>query len=137
MITLDMTIDDQGEMEYNRSIQKGQIFQKQTFDVLMYEEELEEGMNVRNLITIYPTKVTIKRSGTITMTQQFIVGQITESVYEHPHGNFHMETYTNSITYKPTENNNQGELVISYTVKLNGTNERKHVLKLTYKKEGI
>src|SRR5690625_7751461 len=96
-------------------------------DVLVYEEELEEGAIIKNLVTIQPDKVNIKRSGTIAMKQQFRVDQITETHYEHLHGAFHMETYTQKVTYESLEKNRQGRVANDYPAKLNGMNERKHI----------
>jgi uncharacterized beta-barrel protein YwiB (DUF1934 family) len=135
MIQLNTKIDDQGDIENNYLKQAGQFFNRKEIDVLIYEEELEEGAKIKNLVTIQAGKVNIKRSGFITMNQQFIVDQITETHYEHPHGNFHMETFTNAITYESMKKSDQGKLTIDYTVKLNGMDERKHLLELTYQKE--
>lgn len=133
MIKLDTSIDDNGNIENNHVKQTGQLFNRNDIDVLIYEEELEEGAIIKNLVTIQAEKVNIKRSGIITMNQQFLVDQITESNYEHPHGTFHMETFTHSITYESIKTHEQGRLMIDYTVKLNGMDERKHILELIYK----
>jgi|SRR5690625_2629624 len=133
VIQLHTRIDDQGDIENNHVKQTGQFFNRNDMDVLIYEEEIEEKAKIKNLVTIQAEKVNIKRSGIITMNQQFLVDQTTETHYEHPHGTFHMATFTNAITYETMENNDQGRLMIDYTVKLNGMDERKHVLELTYK----
>lgn len=127
MIHLNTRIEDQGEIENNYIKQTGKLFNRNGIDVLIYEEELEEGAIIKSLVTIQTGKVNIKRSGIITMNQRFLVDQTTETYYEHPHGTFRMETFTHSIKY------NEGRLMIDYTVKLNGMNERKHLLELTYK----
>src|SRR5690625_2805271 len=132
-IQLHTRIEDQGNVESNHVKQTGQFFKRNNMDVLVYEEELEEGAIIKNLVTIQADKVNIKRSGTIAMNQQFRDTQITETHYEHPHGAFHMETYTQKVTYESLETNRQGRLAIDYTVKLNGMNERKHLLELIYK----
>src|SRR5690625_5033308 len=131
-IQLHTSIEDRGNIESNHVKQTGQYFNRHHMDVLIYEEELEEGAIIKNLVTIQTDKVNIKRSGIIAMNQQFLVDQMTETHYEHPHGAFHMETFTNSVTYEPLATNNQGRLAIDYTVKLNGMDERKHLLELTY-----
>jgi|SRR5690625_42745 len=133
LIELQTRIDDQGDTEKNYVKQTGRFYNRNNMDVLIYEEELEDGAIIKNLVTIQSDKVNIKRSGIITMNQQFIVDQITETHYEHPHGTFHMETFTDSVTYESLETNDQGRLTIDYTVKLNGLNKRKHLLELTYK----
>src|SRR5699024_12373515 len=80
-IQLNTKIEDQGNVESNHVKQVGQFFKRNNMDVLVYEEELEEGAIIKNLVTIQPDKVNIKRSGTIAMNQQFRVDQITETHY--------------------------------------------------------
>lgn len=134
-IELHTTIDDDGQMEYNTIKNAGTFYQKGALDVLTFEEVTEDHSKVKNLITIQNDKVSIKRSGNVTMNQQFRANQITENVFKHPHGNINMETNTQSITYKSMNDFDKGKLSISYTVKLNGQEERKHELVLTYNEE--
>lgn len=134
-IELRTTIDDNGQMEYNTIKQRGNFYKRNELDVLTYEEKVDGEAPVKNLVTIQPERVSIKRSGNVTMNQKFRTNQTTENVFQHPHGNIHMETYTNSISYKRADQNQEGKLTIFYTVKLNGQEERKHELVLTYKED--
>lgn len=133
-IQFQMEIDDKGEMEYNTVKEKGHFFSKGPLDVIIYTEEID-GNAIKNLITIHKDKVTIKRTGAITMNQQFNVGRKTESLYQHPHGHIHMETYTNKMTYQSLRHEDKGRLEIDYSVKLNGLDNRNHSLILTYHEE--
>lgn len=137
MIQLDTKIDDDGEIEYNTVKQKGKFFKRGSRHVLMYEEIHDETIVIKNLITIQPDKVNIKRSGAVKMNQQFYEDKASTSYYEHPHGQIHMETITDSIDYQSNASIREGKLKIIYTVKLNGALERKHLLELTYKEEGL
>ncbi|RLL42857.1 DUF1934 domain-containing protein [Oceanobacillus piezotolerans] len=132
---LQTIIDDGENKEYNKVQEEGYFFQKGKLHVITYEEITEEKATIKNLITIQKDKVNIKRTGFVTMTQMFKPQQITENVYKHPHGSLHMETYTNQITYQSLAERNEGKLIISYTVKLNGQEERKHELVLVFKEE--
>lgn len=134
-IQLETKIDDQGEVEYNTVKEIGYVYRKAHFDVLIYEEEIEGDAKIRNLITIQPDKATIKRMGIVNMTQSFLPGKRTETNYQHPHGMLHMETYTDSYRCQSLTEAAEGQLVITYTVKLNGGKERKQLLTLTYQKE--
>lgn len=134
-IKLHTIIDDQGEIENNSVEETGEFYSRGDFDVLIYDEELAEDAKVRNLITIQPNKTTIKRTGVVDMKQTFLEGKMTESHYQHPHGKFHMETYTDSFRYDSMKDSGKGKLIITYTVKLNGMQERKHKLELTFQKE--
>ena len=134
-IQLHTIIDDDGQKEYNDQKQSGNYFRKKDLDVLIFEEKLDDGAIIKNLITIQQHKVSINRSGAVMMNQKFKAERLTENIYHHAHGKIHMETFTNSIDYSQSEASIEGSLTIHYTVKLNGQDERKHTLKLTYKEE--
>jgi len=134
-LELHTTIDDHGEAETNTTKQTGLLYQRENMDVLTFNESLEDGSTVKNLMKIEPKKVSIKRTGPISMHQQFDVNRITENVFQHPHGNLHMETTTTWIDYKPLSAQANGLLRMHYTVKLNGQDERKHTLTLSLKEE--
>lgn len=134
-IELRTTIDDNGQMEYNTINQRGNFYKRNELDVLTYEEKSDGQGVIKNLITIQADRVSIKRSGNVTMNQKFRTNHTTENVFQHPHGNIHMETYTTSISYKTSTYNDEGELAIFYTVRLNGQEERNHELVLTYKED--
>jgi uncharacterized beta-barrel protein YwiB (DUF1934 family) len=134
-IELHTTIDDGGQMEYNTIKSTGIYYQKGNIDVLRFEEASEEHAHIKNFITIQQDKVNIKRNGPITMNQQFRMDRTTESVFRHPYGTMHMETNTDNITYQPLTDDDNGTLVMSYGVTINGQEERKHKLTLTYNEE--
>ncbi|SET75406.1 Uncharacterized beta-barrel protein YwiB, DUF1934 family [Oceanobacillus limi] len=133
MVELETTIEDNGQKERSNTMQQGVFHHKQNMDVLTFEEQTEDGQQINNMITIQQGKVSIKRSGVVSMHQQFRLNQTTENVFRHPHGNIHMETYTDEVYYRPINDEQSGRLTIDYTVKLNGQTERKHALQLTYK----
>ncbi|WP_042143944.1 DUF1934 domain-containing protein [Paucisalibacillus sp. EB02] len=135
LIHLQTVIEDNGQKETNTSKQIGKFYRKNNMDVITFEEKTEDNYSIKSFITIHPEKVNIKRSGAVSMNQQFRMEKVTENVYTHPHGNLHMETYTNSINYQALDSQHEGQLNIEYTVKLNGQDERKHKLTLTLKKE--
>ncbi|GAB3789274.1 hypothetical protein GCM10028868_00310 [Virgibacillus kimchii] len=134
-VILRTTITDQGETEENKLIHSGYFYRNHTFDVVKFDEQPEAGGTVHNMITMQQQKVTIKRTGAVSMNQKFQENKITENVYHHPHGTIHMETFTDSIRYQPLGEAGEGKLNISYQVKLNGLNNRKHELTLTLKEE--
>ena len=100
-----------------------------TIDVFIYEENMEQFGEVRHFITVQAGKVNIKRSGGVTMNQQFLVGRKTESVYHHPYGNFHLEMDTKRINIEP------GRVVLEYMSVINGTEKQEHHLEMMYVKE--
>lgn len=136
-IELHTTIEDDGNKEYHVTTQSGKLYQRENMYVLLFEEQLEQNGTVKNLITIQPDKgyVSIKRSGMVSMNQKFIKNQSTENVFQHPHGNLHMETFTKSIDYQLSNTKQLSRLDIDYTVQLNGQKERNHQLSLIYKEK--
>lgn len=136
MIELSTSILDNGSQEESHMKHSGEFFQKGKLDVLRYVEQGEDGSSTKSLITIQPDKVSIKRTGNVTMNQQFQQGQITENMLKHPYGSMHMETSTQTISYQAPSEHSEGRLIIDYTVKLNGQDERSHEIKLTFTEEG-
>lgn len=131
-ITLETMIFDldSGDQETQEQTFTGEWTKKGDIDVLRYKEVIEEAGTIQNMIMIRPERVSIKRTGAIQMNQQFQLGQKTENIYQHMHGNIHMETFVESITF--TEDTMPRMLEMNYTMKLNGQIERKHQLKLQF-----
>ncbi|MCT1901223.1 DUF1934 domain-containing protein [Oceanobacillus sojae] len=131
-ITLETMIFDldSGDQETQEQTFTGEWTKKGDIDVLRYKEVIEEAGIIQNMIMIRPERVSIKRTGAIQMNQQFQLGQKTENIYQHMHGNIHMETFVESITF--TEDTMPRMLEMNYTMKLNGQIERKHQLKLQF-----
>ncbi|MFZ3578558.1 DUF1934 domain-containing protein [Virgibacillus sp. DJP39] len=132
--TLHMEISDKAETEKTTTHFTGDFFRRNNMDVITFKEKNDD-LLIKNLITIHEDKVSIKRSGDITMHQKFHVNQKTENVFKHPHVNIQMETYTQKLGYQAPTGNDQGKLTIAFTVKLNGQDERNHQLTLLIKED--
>src|SRR5690554_5572332 len=122
-INLKTIINDGLMKEENELSTAGEFLQKGNLDVIKFKEKFEES-EITTLVTIQKEKVSIKRSGVVSMHQQFWLDRLTENVYKHPHGNIHMETFTTNMTYIPFETNRTAKLELVYSVKLNGQTER-------------
>lgn len=133
-IQLKTAIKDDGDIENNQMKVPGIWIKRGGLDVLRFKEELDEE-EVTTLITIQKGRVSIKRSGIVSMHQQFRLGERSENVYQHPHGNIHMETYTEQMMYQTLSETLPARLVIDYTVRLNGQQKRKHTLELLFEEE--
>lgn len=134
-VELRTVIEDEGDKELVIVKQKGKYYKRNNLEVLTYTEEMDEGEDVENMISIHPDKINIKRSGAISMNQIFVKGRVTESLYQHPHGNIHMNIDTVSISYESIDETGQGQVIIAYQAMLNGTEERNHYLTLTFTEE--
>lgn len=134
-ITLETTIDDQGYTETTKAEQRGTFIRRGKRDVLLFDEVTDEGLKISNFLVLQDDQVSIKRSGQISMHQRFVVGQIDETMYEHPHGSIHLETFTKRINYERSKDRSRAKLEIDYTVSLNGQQKRQHQLVLTYEED--
>ncbi|MDC3414960.1 DUF1934 domain-containing protein [Aquibacillus sp. 3ASR75-11] len=136
-VSIDLTTEIR-ELDHVESItieESGTLIKKGNINVLTFVEHREEAEDILALITIQPGKVSVKRSGGVEMHQVFKRKQTTENVYRHEYGTLHMETYTDQISYHQLGNQKKGELFVSYQVKLNGEQKRKHRLTLSFKEE--
>lgn len=134
-VELRTVIDDQGDKELSIIKQKGDYIKKNNIEVITFEDEVTDIGKIKNLITIQPGKVNIKRTGSISMNQQFLQNRITECLYRHPYGKFHLEVNTLSMNSQPLVTGGVGQVVIEYEGKLNGEHTRHHHLTLTYLEE--
>lgn len=134
-IELRTVIEDDGEKELMIVKQKGKYFKRSDLEVLTYTEKTDGEEDIDNMISIYPNKINIKRTGAISMNQLFLKGRLTESLYRHPYGNIHMEIDTISMSYESIEETGRGQAVIAYRAMLNGAKERNHYLTLTFMEE--
>lgn len=136
-IDLQSTIDDNGEKEHHLIKEVGYFFNRDELDVIRFSEKTEDGYIVDHLLSIYPNKVNIKRSGLIEMNQVFILNEMTEGMMQLPYGRIFMETFTQSFTYESLMTHTKGKLLLYYDMILNGKEIRKHRLQLHYSKEEI
>lgn len=132
--TLQTKITDDKETEHTTIHYSGDFYHRENMDVLTFQEKNDD-LSIKNLITIHHDKVSIKRTGDITMHQQFRAKQTTENVFKHPRVNIHMETYTEKLGYHAPSSTETGKLSIAFTVKLNGQEERTHQLTLLIKED--
>lgn len=134
-VELRTVIDDNGEKELSIIKQKGKYFKKNDVEVITFVDVMEDVGEIKNMISIQPGKVNIKRSGIVNMNQQFLPNKITECLYMHPYGNFHLEINTLSMEQMALGESGAGQTVIEYEGKLNGEHTRHHHLTLTYVEE--
>ncbi|MDX8045037.1 DUF1934 domain-containing protein [Gracilibacillus sp. S3-1-1] len=134
-IKMTMEIRDHSDKDVNVVETTGQLMEKEDKAVLRFSETNENKDQTDSLITIQSDKVSIKRSGAVSMLQQLQRKQTTENVYRHQFGTMHMETWTDQIIYQPPVEKKKGKLFISYQTSLNGQDPRRHRLTIEVKKE--
>jgi uncharacterized beta-barrel protein YwiB (DUF1934 family) len=134
-VTLKTIISDPNEREQIDVKTSGKFYEKEDTYVLMFNETVEDGNSVKNMVTIGPDRVSINRTGHVKMNQIFRTDHITESTYYHPFGTMRMETDTQKINFSKEESSVKGELDISYMLKLNEQEPQKHRLTLTFERK--
>ncbi|SHM63167.1 DUF1934 domain-containing protein [Gracilibacillus kekensis] len=134
-IKMTMEILDAGKQDVTIVEEKGQLLEKANTTVLKFSEENENKERTDSLITIHSDRVSVKRSGAVSMLQKFDEKRITENVYRHQFGTIHMQTETEQVTYQPPQANEDGKLFISYSTSLNNDKPRRHLLTILVKKE--
>lgn len=123
-----------GQVTIERS--QGQLMQNKSLDVLTYEVEMKDIGPIRHFITIQEGKVNVKRSGQVVMNQQFLAKRITESNYQHPYGQFHIEITTKQIDVNLyDQTTNKGSVDIKYTSIINGSEKQTHRMMIEYEGE--
>src|SRR5690625_7149232 len=113
-VELRTVIEDDGDKELVIVKQKGKYYKRNNLEVVTYTEEMDEGEDVENMISIHTDKINIKRSDAISMNQIFIKGRVTDSLYQHQHGNINMTITTISISYESTNEIVQEMVITSY-----------------------
>lgn len=127
-VKMTMEIIDQDQQEVTVVEEEGQLMERGNLTVLTFREQHNEEEPIDSLITIQQDKVTVKRSGSISMIQRFIAGQITENIYKHAYGSMHMETRTEQVYFDRPQGEKTGMLYVNYQTSLNGEEPRQHKL---------
>src|SRR5699024_1934801 len=136
-VELRTVIDRNGEKGMSIVKQPAEYMRKGSIEIITYTENRANIGDIRNYITIQDDKVTIKRSGDVTMNQKFEVGKRAESLYRHPYGSLHFNIKTRSLTIDRLHSTEAGEVIITYDALINGIEEQFHHLTLTYTEENV
>lgn len=134
-VELRTVIDRNGDKEMSIIKQPAEYMRKHSIEIITFTEKREDIGSIRNYITIQDERVTIKRSGAISINQQFEVGKRSESLYRHPYGSLHFDIRTKTLHIKRLSEGEPGEIVITYDATINGIEEQAHHLTLTYTEE--
>ena len=126
-------IEEQGEKELIVNKHTASYTKRDQIEVIRFTEDTEGFGKVNHMITIYPDKVNVNRSGSVKMNQKFLEGALSECLYRHPYGAFRIEYYTKSITRKRSDQTT--EINIIYDSEMEEGHQRHHHLTLTYTEE--
>ncbi|GEN57025.1 hypothetical protein GCM10012290_10270 [Halolactibacillus alkaliphilus] len=132
-VRLDTTITDDGDTQTETVQVTGEVIGSGMKRMIRFTETNDQNESIDTVIMVSEDKVTLKRTGAIHMSQQFIENKKTESHYQHPLMRFRMETYTDAIDYIYSDTDQDLSLKMRYRTVINGAGERTHTLKLNIK----
>ncbi len=113
-------------------ITEGKHYQRNGYDYIKYEEtELSGLAGHRTILRIGRDCVVMRRYGEMPIALHFCVGQREDANYHTPYGAIKIEYLTDEIDYQLDDNS--GEIVVKYTLAMNGFKEVSHVLNISYK----
>ena len=117
-----MDISDGTEIEYNTV---GELTMFDHYKELTFVEQMES--SVTTTVSISPSHIVVKRTGEVTMDQEFIVGQLTNM---HLITNFGLEvTMATETSLIQVEEN---ELTVIYETNVGDTSKRYHRMNIKY-----
>ena len=94
------------ERDYIDVITPGQYYYRDERHYLVYEEQIEGcEIPIRNLITISPGRVGIRKTGVVSTEMSFEPNRETGTWYSTPFGRLEMTIYTQRICMRETEEN--------------------------------
>src|SRR5690606_15298899 len=100
-IELRTVSDRNGNREMTIVNQSGDYMRKNEIEIITFIENREDIGKIRNYLTRQKHKVTIRRSGAISMSHHFEVGKKSESLSRHPYGALHFLITTKSLDCTP------------------------------------
>lgn len=134
-VTLDTTITEGGHTQKESVRVTGEVIGLGMKRMVKFTETNDQNETIDTVMMLSEDKVTLKRTGAIQMSQQFIESQKTESHYQHPLMRFRIETYTDTIEYSYKESGAALALTMHYRTVIDGEGERTHTLNLQIKGE--
>ncbi len=134
-VTLDTTITEDGHTQTESVRATGEVIGLGMKRMVTFTETNDQDEAIKTVMMLSDDKVTLKRTGAIHMSQQFIESQKTESHYQHPLMRFRIETYTDTIEYSYKESKAALSLTMRYRTAIDGEGERTHTLNLQIKGE--
>ncbi|WP_234987386.1 DUF1934 domain-containing protein [Halolactibacillus halophilus] len=134
-VILDTTITEDGHTQKESVRVMGEVTGLGMKRMIKFTEINDQNEAIDTVMMLGDDKVTLKRTGAINMSQQFIESKRTESHYHHPLMQFRMETYTDTINYRYKEKDATLSLAMRYRTAIAGEGERRHTLNLQIKGE--
>lgn len=123
------------ERDYIDVITPGQYYFRDEKHYLVYEERIEGcDLPIRNLVTVSPGRVRIRKTGIVSTEMSFEPKKETGTWYSTPYGRMEMSVFTHRITIKETEENIDAE--VRYRLLIGGTQQNECFVRIRVQPQG-
>ncbi len=113
-------------------VTEGQQYHRNGFDYIKYEETELSGLpGHRTILKIGKECVIMRRFGDMPIVMRFCVGVRESADYHTPYGAIKIEYLTDEVSCQL--NDDSGDIVVKYTLAMNGFKEVAHILNISYK----
>lgn len=128
-------ITQDGEKDEIRLSAKGSLVHKNEWIYVLFTEKLEEMGEVNTTLKIGDSEMLILRSGSVSMRQVYIYGQMTEGTYEMPFGKMATEVQTHHLAALWEDNGRSGRIQFGYDLKLQGEEAGRYDITIAIEEE--
>ncbi|MFB5664180.1 DUF1934 domain-containing protein [Alteribacillus sp. HJP-4] len=120
-VQMTTNIRQKEEKDQIRLEAKGVLYQKNNWTYVTFKEELEDIGEVQTVLKVGESEITVLRSGSVTMKQQYHYGERTEGTYETPYGKLSTEADTDQLAVMWSDTGKTGRIQFGYDLTLQGT----------------
>ncbi|MED1556660.1 DUF1934 domain-containing protein [Bacillus paramycoides] len=110
----------------------GQYYVKGQGTYVTFQEPNEQG-EVKTIIKIQDEQVLIMRSGTISMRQTHVKGEWTTGTYTSELGTFALQTKTDNVLFKWSDEKKKGQLFLTYALLLSEQEAGRYTITINLK----
>lgn len=110
----------------------GQYYVKGQGTYITFQEPNEQG-EVKTIIKIQDEQVLIMRSGAISMRQTHVKGEWTTGTYTSELGTFALQTKTDNVLFKWSDEKKKGQLFLTYALLLSEQEAGRYTITLNLK----
>ncbi|ABS24065.1 Domain of unknown function DUF1934 [Bacillus cytotoxicus NVH 391-98] len=110
----------------------GQYYVKGESTYVTFQEPNEQG-EVRTIIKIQDGQVLIMRSGVVSMRQTHVKGEWTTGTYKSELGTFALQTKTDNVLFKWSDEKKKGQLFLAYALLLSEQEAGRYTITINLK----
>ncbi|KPU54398.1 DUF1934 domain-containing protein [Bacillus wiedmannii] len=110
----------------------GQYYVKDQGTYVTFQEPNEQG-EVKTIIKIQDEQVLIMRSGAVSMRQTHVKGEWTTGTYTSELGTFALQTKTDNVLFKWSDEKKKGQLFLTYALLLSEQEAGRYTITLNLK----